>query len=78
MIIRVLTEHRRSMDEYTGNFKIGTEYTYVKSRVKNTINEVKKNIPEGINSRLDDADEWIMADKVVEVTPLKEQFLKNF
>ena len=42
---------------------------------KNKLINLKKNTPEGINSRLDDTKEWLnnLEDRIVEITKLEHQ-----
>ena len=79
MIIKMLTELGRRMDEHSENFNKELENIKKnKSELKNTITEVKNTL-EGINSRLDNTEEWIsnLENGVVKITQA-EQKKKRF
>lgn len=66
----MLTKFRKRMGEVSGNFNKEIENTNKNQvELKNTITE-KKNIPKGINSRLEGAEEQIssLEHKVVKIT----------
>ena len=67
----MLTKFRKRMGEVSGNFNKEIENTNKNQvELKNTITEIKKNIPKGINSRLEGAEEQIssLEHKVVKIT----------
>ena len=79
MIIKMLTDLRRRMDEHSENYNKELENIRKNpSELKNTINEMK-NILEEINSRLDDTEEQIsnLKDRVVEITQAEQKREKN-
>lgn len=75
MIIRMLTELKRSMDERRENFKKNIFKKFKnQSELKNAIT-VMNNTSEGINSRIADAEKQIsdMEDRVVKITQSKKK-----
>ena len=77
LVIRMLTEWGERIDEHSENFNRKLEHMKKnQSEVKNTITKMKKkNILEGINSRLGDTEERIsdLEDRMIE-TPQSEQW----
>ena len=72
MFIKILIKLRRKMDEYSENFnkKIRNIKKY-QSELKNTTE--MKNTPEGINSRLDDAEQISnVGGRVVKITQTEQ------
>ena len=70
MVIKMLTELRRRMDEYIENFN--KEISNIKnnqSELKNIITEMR-NTPKRLNSRLDEAEGWIndLEDRIVQIS----------
>ena len=69
MVIKMFTEPGERIEEHSGNFNKELE-NIKKNQLeqKNVLTEMKNTL-EGINSRLEDAEEWInsLEDKVVEI-----------
>ena len=75
MIIKMLTELRRRMDEYNKTFNKALENKKKKqTELKNTITEIKT-ILQGINSRLYNTEERSsnLEDRVVEITQAEQK-----
>ena len=74
LVIKMLNRLRGKIDELSENFNKETENIFKRSELKNTIIEIKNTL-EGLNSRLDDAQDWIsnLENKVVEITQLEHQ-----
>ena len=76
MVIKMLTELKRRMNELTENFNKVIEKH--KNEPNNTVTKTN-NILQGINSRLEDGEAWIrdLEDRIVEITQLAQKKKKN-
>ena len=75
LVIRILTELGKRIDEHSKNFS--KELEYIKknqSELKNTITEMKNTLG-GINSRLGDAEECVsdLEDRIMKITQSEQQ-----
>lgn len=79
MVIKMLTEWGKKIDDVSENFNKETENNKRTSHLKHTITEVK-NTTEAINSRIEVTEEQISKweDKVVESVRTEEQREKEF
>ena len=75
MITKMIKELRRRMDAQSEELEVfKKELENIKMKMKNTITE-KKNTPEGVNSRLNDTEEWIseLEDREVAITDAEQK-----
>ena len=79
IVFKMVAKLRKRIEEHSDNFNKDLEYIRKnQTEMKNTKTEMKNTL-EGINSRLNDTEEWItkLEDRVVEITATEEKTKKN-
>ena len=73
MIVKIIQNLGNRMEKIQETFNKELEELKSKQTMNNTINEMK-NSPEGINSRITEAEEWIsdLEDKIVEINTAEQ------